>query len=630
MKKIAVFLSLFTALLIIQYQPIKSKEAFVIDNVDVEIKVSGEGMLQIKESYNLDFSSYRHGFYRSIPNVYKMDFVVNGKKETKTYYFPVTDIRSKENIDLQESKDGIVVRFGDPDKQVIGKQAYTLQYNVQMKDLRLSDESQMFYWDLIGSFDTDIRHVSYAVSLPKAVDEKNIQIFSGIYGQKNQNLTLNYTDQTIKGVSVVALQPLENATVLVNLPKGYFQFPLQKNTAVHSSLYAAILLIVSLLLFLKFGRDNELFISVEFQAPKDLTSADVGFIIDQSAETKDVVSLIIDWANRGYIKIYDEKEGFTLEKVKELSESDSLDYERIFFNALFEKEEKVTSKDLKTERVGLAIRDAKRKLKSSFYDHPNRRIYQNSSTFLQCIMVVVIALNMMLFSLPAAIQTFGPTQYAIRVIVPAIIMIGVCIIWILLMRKRYVLAKKYLLLANIALIVMSALVLSMNAYLQFDSELSSLGVVLCFFSTILFIVMMLFMDKRSKQGDIWLQQLLGLKEFIVTCEKERIELLVEEDPHSFFKIMPYAYVLGVSDVWAKKFENIAINMPDWYESDATNLLTGVLWWNHFHMHYNSMYHAAAFNQGVQGGSGVGGGSFGSGGFGGFSGGGFGGGGGGSW
>lgn len=61
-----------------------------------------------------------------------------------------------------------------------------------------------------------------------------------------------------------------------------------------------------------------------------------------------------------------------------------------------------------------------------------------------------------------------------------------------------------------------------------------------------------------------LQKIKGFKMFLETAEKERLETLVDENPEYFYDIMPYAYVLGVSDKWMKKFENIAINPPSWY------------------------------------------------------------------
>ena len=68
------------------------------------------------------------------------------------------------------------------------------------------------------------------------------------------------------------------------------------------------------------------------------------------------------------------------------------------------------------------------------------------------------------------------------------------------------------------------------------------------------------LNKKSKQA--------------ATYSKERevfAEQLCEDNPEYFYNILPYAYVLGVSDVWIKKFEHIAIPQVEWYAtSSSTN------------------------------------------------------------
>ena len=46
---------------------------------------------------------------------------------------------------------------------------------------------------------------------------------------------------------------------------------------------------------------------------------------------------------------------------------------------------------------------------------------------------------------------------------------------------------------------------------------------------------------------------LDRKRFIETAEADRIKTMVKDDPASFYHILPYAYVLGVTDGWAKRF-----------------------------------------------------------------------------
>jgi hypothetical protein len=39
-----------------------------------------------------------------------------------------------------------------------------------------------------------------------------------------------------------------------------------------------------------------------------------------------------------------------------------------------------------------------------------------------------------------------------------------------------------------------------------------------------------------------------------------------QDPEYFYNILPYAYVLEVSDKWIKNFETMALIPPVWYGS----------------------------------------------------------------
>ena len=90
-----------------------------------------------------------------------------------------------------------------------------------------------------------------------------------------------------------------------------------------------------------------------------------------------------------------------------------------------------------------------------------------------------------------------------------------------------------------------------------------------------------------------------------------------DDPKYFYDILPYAYVLGVSDAWVKKFEDIAVEPPEWYNGTGS-FNTFVMW----HFMSSAMHSASqAMTSAPQTSSGGGGG---------FSGGGSGGGGGGSW
>ena len=66
-----------------------------------------------------------------------------------------------------------------------------------------------------------------------------------------------------------------------------------------------------------------------------------------------------------------------------------------------------------------------------------------------------------------------------------------------------------------------------------------------------------------------LGKIRGFKRFLETARKEELERLVEENPSYFYDILPYTYVLGVSNKWIKKFESINMKSPEWYDSPNT-------------------------------------------------------------
>ncbi len=83
-------------------------------------------------------------------------------------------------------------------------------------------------------------------------------------------------------------------------------------------------------------------------------------------------------------------------------------------------------------------------------------------------------------------------------------------------------------------------------------------------STVALLLLTIIMHKHTKQGKEWLAKIIGFKEFIDKTEKDRILVLVEQNPSYFYNVLPYAYVLGVTDKWAKKFEGIGVAPPTWY------------------------------------------------------------------
>ena len=142
-------------------------------------------------------------------------------------------------------------------------------------------------------------------------------------------------------------------------------------------------------------------------------------------------------------------------------------------------------------------------------------------------------------------------------------------------------------------------------------------------SGLLIIIFSFFMPKRSKAGVLAYQHALGFKKYIEVAEKHRIEW--EEKENLFFQFLPYAMIFDLADKWAKAFEGIYNQPPEWYEGSFEEGFSPVVFasaLSSMSRQTSSAFSSSPYSTGASGGS--------SGFSGGSSGGGFGGGGGGSW
>jgi hypothetical protein len=132
-----------------------------------------------------------------------------------------------------------------------------------------------------------------------------------------------------------------------------------------------------------------------------------------------------------------------------------------------------------------------------------------------------------------------------------------------------------------------------------------------------------FMPAKTRAGASAYMDILGFQEFMNRAEKDRLERM--GDKNLFSKFLPYAIALDVADNWAKAFEGIYQEPPDWYVTPMGFRTFSPYVFTHSLNSVTSNLSSVMFSAPRS--SGGGGGGFGGGGF---SGGGFGGGGGGSW
>ena len=102
------------------------------------------------------------------------------------------------------------------------------------------------------------------------------------------------------------------------------------------------------------------------------------------------------------------------------------------------------------------------------------------------------------------------------------------------------------------------------------------------------------MGRKTEYGEMISAIVKGFRDFLLTAEKEKLEALVEQNPHYFYDILPYTYVLNISKKWVSKFENIKMPEPDMgnfnYSSDVS-----------FHSIFDNVTYPVATSSGSSGG-----------------------------
>ena len=595
-----------------------------ITKYDVEIVVDEHNKYSIKENIDTYFNVSKHGIVRRIPlynNIIRQD----GTRERNRVL--ISNVHVNEEFASSRENNNYVLKIGSADKTINGKHSYTISYDYDI-GLDKNNKYDELYFNIIGTnWDTDISNVTFKITMPKEFDASKLGFSYGEYGESNtDNISYDVDGNVITGSFEGTLLAGEGLNVRMELPEGYFIRKSVSSSLLECWYYIIPILgvLFSYLIWKKYGKDDQVVDIVSFYPPENMNSLDVAFAKKGSVNSNDAVSLLVYLASKGYIKIVEDKKSksrFTIQKVKEYDGNNK--EEELFFRGLFKKVWDSISSDELNESFYLTINSILTKKNST----ANRKeIFNNKSSNKRYILFLFMLITSSLSTIiPALGYKLSDVIFSIIIcnLIGIVALIIVAIIYDNNCTKKGLnSALGFAFFFVLALAVANFTIIGFE-YIYYDT-VYLIGFILCMVCTYLIYFFYLIVTKRTEYGNKVLGEVNGFKKFLETAEKDKLESLVHDDPSYFYNILPYAYVLGVSDAWIKQFEGIAIAPPDWYESaDAFD-------YYRFNRSLNRTIHSASrvMNSVPQssGGSSSGGGFSG----GGFSGGGSGGGGGSSW
>lgn len=629
-RKAAIILSAlilcFTSLITIGAEPAfaSNSAGFVIDNYKVEAQVHDDNTLDITETIKVDFSEWKHGIYRNIGTRFTFNPKGIGEEDADyTYSCKIDNVEVNNEWEFGESSDyNECLVIGDPDYKVTGKQKYVISYTYAYPDDRI-DDFDFFYHSILGSqWQVPINHFSFDVRFDKKLPKdsiKNLQVFSGQTGNRDNALNVKYKTggNSISG-SADNISPEEAITLFTVLPEGYFSN--EMSTSPVLSIIGIIIAFAGAALILlgaMRSRRQKPVVTVEFNAPDNISPAEVGMIVDETADDKDLLSLIPWFAEKGYITLETveipkrknkTKEVMVLTKIKDLPE-DAPDYQKKLFEAFFDLSDQCTMDNL-DDSFGEKFIEAKKSLSGLFSGNRELSTGQISALGYALLVTVGAGVFYAFSSTIALLENFVPGIFALAFLIVAFLACTVATTG-----KGKIVS---IIISAVALLVEFGVMklFCSGTDCQFSSALCMIVFVVSAAASILSARLIRPTEyKLSMMG-----RLIGLKEFIKTAEMDKLNALVKDNPDYFFDILPYAMAFDLEEKWSKCFDKIKINKPDWYRSSSYDTFNTVAFCSMMRSNINSPVSSAVSSASSSSGGGGGG----------FSGGGGGGGGGGSW
>jgi uncharacterized membrane protein len=567
---------------------------YVLDSYDVDVTVNENNTYSITESIMAYFTVPKHGIIRTIPLSNKVERLDGTTSYNRA---KISDISVDSPYSASVSNGSEVIKIGDSSTTLTGTKSYMISYTYNLgKDTGKGYDE--VYLNLIGDkWDTAVGNVTFTIRMPKEFDAGKLGFSRGPAGSTDSSgISYQVNGNVITGSYSGVLDPGEALTVRLELPEGYFtgastNFDL---LMILSFLLPVLLTLATVFTWLRYGKDDPVVETVEFYPPQGFNSAEVGFIYKGRADSSDVVSLLIYLADKGYIKITEIEERSLFMKTNTFKLTKLKDYdgdnenERIFMSGLFSTPKRLSLTDLKAmfrsrkltqpeeyyDNTSGSVREevTAEDLRDSFYVTLNRivqnlnrkenreMIFEKTSLGKGLIVALMILITYVIITVKPVLEYGGASMLFFALLFPGL---GFTVLFGMLFGRTKAAVKIFGLIWGLgfggapwAFLVLPALLadpMYLAAYV--------LGLACVFVMVMMFRIM----PKRTPYGNELLGKIKGFRNFLETAEKPKLEELVLQDPAYFYKILPYTYVLGVSDKWIKKFEVIALQAPDWYD-----------------------------------------------------------------
>lgn len=614
---------------------ITEDQGYIFDQVDIHTTIDQTNVYTVEQTMTVSFGSSHdygvsRGIYVYIPENISTTLVHQGKQYDREYKvdIEVLDTSSDQESAYQTLETSIFKDNGNTviqmrheypvnDKTVVFKVKYKMDLGYdKIKDF------DFVYYNLWGNFfTTGVKNFNFAITFPEGYEfeQDNVYLYQGHYGDSTEQdvSTLSYHDttNTLTG-SLQNIPYATGVTLLTYLPEGFFTTK-GNMTIVWALCMAVALAILTVIIFYLGKKDRkEPIEKVELTPPEGMDPLVFSQVLNHHLH-QDIGYNILYWANRGYIKIHnlqhDNHGSVELEKVKDIDEKEAKHqkdlFTSIFHNIAIGEKVSIDSIQISYGTYSLATTYLSGNYGSS--------LKETSIIGMGVLAILVALLTSFGIRFVDRLAGIGNWLY----VIPIMLTLN-CALFFTTYRKKIAPKnfKKFCYFFPIVIILLSfifknygnivAIVLSflmaMLLYQEkpsarytksshaWSSALIILGVVFVWWYAmyvpwadifgisillgLLCAIDMFLVSKLLRYNPFNLEQIgkvLGYREKLLVADVQEIETMVSQNPHYYFDVLPYVYVMGIADEFSKKFENITIESPDWYQGSPIVQL--VMW-----------------------------------------------------
>lgn len=287
-----------------------------------DIVVNKDGTLHVTETITIDcnHNKVNRGMIRNIPtnyhdkdkNIVQVDIEVNR----------VLRNGQPEPYSVSKTSKGIDIALGTNEKLPKGQHTYTIEYTLNSPVSHFDNHDEI-YWNVTGNKNSfTIDTASVKITLPEEVSIEHSDGYTGHYGSREDNfVVVEKTTNTITMKTTRPLRPYQGFTTVVGFTKGVVKIVPLKQIGQYQNGFgpplpypnnefiflAQCLMLGGLMLVLYRSSDKAKRVIVpQYKTLKNLSGAEMRYLLMQNVDIKGVSSLIVDLAQMGYLTIEQE------------------------------------------------------------------------------------------------------------------------------------------------------------------------------------------------------------------------------------------------------------------------------------------------------------------------------------